>query len=556
MRLRRRRILRLIFLLSYDALRRNLAEPDYAAWSERKSRIHRRLNIAVFRFVSAAAFRQPRLADNKNKQLMLDILQEVVADHLKRRLSLYKLSARLGKPNRNLFLLAATFATYFDVLKKALLATLRNLKGREIDAGVSAGPVVLTIGFPEHSFSVSAREGKLSEIPSSFADFFLARYADATLLSVDEYVRPSKRREDEKTLQDGSLSTTLPRCKSTRRFSAGRFISNMLHVAREIAALIPRLLRHRGVALFELMSYTYWARSFDYVRIAGLLGTRLEAIFVLPLSSGLGILPHLRATHEKLICYSYSQNYCEPPTVLLARERYFSTDCDCRIALADISPDAWRISGKAEGFTDVFEYMNSLKRFLNRQFALELPIDGFSQSSQQPLLLGYETAGAGIPQRGARYIVIFDVPPEARHEQLSRHFCGNLSYDFSVVSEFLRELAQACVECGFDVFLKPKYSLGNYAAEYGRLLRDLLTDYKSRFQLLSPYTNARAVIESAAASISMPFTSMKLVCDHASLPSFYYMPERFRVSFTRHGSRADIHFGKAQLAATLTRLTR
>jgi hypothetical protein len=54
----------------------------------------------------------------------------------------------------------------------------------------------------------------------------------------------------------------------------------------------------------------------------------------------------------------------------------------------------------------------------------------------------------------------------------------------------------------------------------------------------------------------MPFTSMKLVCDHVSLPSFYYMPERFRVSFTRSGSRTDIHFGKAQLAATLTQLTR
>jgi hypothetical protein len=554
MRLRRRRILRLIFQLSFKALSRNLVESDYDAWSERKGRIQRRLNMAVFRFASAAAFHRPALASHKNKQFLLDALQEVVTDHLKRRLSLYRFCAVFGRPNARIFLFAATIAMYCDVLKKALFATARNLKFRAFDVGSGSGAVVLAIGFPEHSFSVSLREGKLSAIPASFGDFFTARYPGATLISVDEYVRPSKSREDHETAQMDRRSKSLTRHKSERRWHAGVTIRRMCRMAWEIGALAPRLVRCRGAALFELMFYVYWARGFDYVRMAEELGKRLEAIFVLPLSSGLGMLPHLSATHEKLICYSYSQNYCEPPTTLLNQERHFNTSCDYRTALAEISPDGWRISGKAEGFTDIFEYVNSLKRFLRTRFSLELPVDGFSQPLQQPLLLGFETAGARLPERKARYIVIFDVPPEARHHQLSRHFCGNLSYDFSVVSDFLRELSQTCIECGFEVFLKPKYSLQNYAAEYGRLLRELLAAHPSHFHLLSPYGDARPVLESAAASVSMPFTSMKLLCDHVSLPSLYYLPERFRVAFSRDGGRPDIHFGRAQLAGTLTQL--
>ena len=564
--LHKKQILPIIFHFSFRALSYGMKEnkPDFHAWSETKAKTYGRLNKIVFRWVSRNQFIKPELADNKARQFLLDVLHEIVWDHYKNRLSLYKFCTKYNAFDKKFFVFASMLIAYKGIFKQFIYAALKNLKVRTFAPSPDATNLVFTIGFPEHSFSVSDaqkidRNGQ-TEYPSSFGEFFLNKYAGKTqnteIVSIDEYVRTSKSGSSEQDRDKGAQLAviSLTRHKTQHRWGGATLLPRMYIFIFGMVTLAGSLFKRNSDCMFEIMYFIYWARSLDYLRIINTAGKQVDAVFALPFSAPLGLIPYLKSTSEKLVYYSYSQNLCEPPTIFINRGRDYDPEWDHRIALSDMSPDAWSITGKAEGFNDIFEYINSFRRFLNARYSYKLPVADFSQSVQIPALLGYEIISEHIEALEGRYIVVFDVPPQERKIQFSGNFCGSPMYEHSVTVEYLHELTQACVKHGLKLFLKPKYSLHNYSTQYNHFLHSLGKRYGSSFRLLDPYGSTRHVLRSASGCVSMPFTSMKWVCDYINIPSIYYMPESFRSAFTKGGASANVHFGEDELANFLKTL--
>lgn len=555
-----KQILRLVFRRSFRAICAELerSEDDYAAWAQRKSRAYLRLNFMVFRWVSRQQKRYPELASDSVRLMHLDILYELVADHLARRLRVYRFSAKFRQFDMSVFVSVSLLMAYVGASRKLLYFLVKNLWARNINGVVPARHVAMAVGFPEHAFSVrrdlDALPSDKTVVPFSFGEFYLQRNFNSAgtpaLISVDEYVRRSKSSSSSEMGNVSCLS--VPRLSSGVSINFGILPKRIWIILRRALSLFIRMICNKDRLIFELMYDVFWARSLDYEHFITPFLQRLEAIYAAPFTN-LGLLPYLQSTSAKVTYYAYSQNFSEPPTILLNRGRAYDAAWDWRIVLGDMSIGTWKIGGRAEGFTDIFEFVNEFRRAVNSRLGFRLPVDAIPQSIQRPVLLGYESSEIRDSERYL-YALVFDVPPEDLTMQMSRHFFGDLTYSLPVISHFLTDVAEACLRNGLEVLIKPKYSLQNYSTEYRALLTQLVEKYAPRLYVLDPYSNTRDLLCAASASISMPFTSTKLISEHLKVPAAYYLPERYRAAFCRPGLSADVRFGESELSHFLRAL--
>lgn len=537
------KILLSIFRISYRALERDLYNRnfDFNSWSVFKRDNYEALNTLVFKYVSRSEFSVGDVSMDDSRQLLLDALHEILFDHYSQRLSIYDTCQRLRILNENSFALISLFISYKSIFRKVISSIYRSIKTRVVQFNVgSESTVVVTIGFPAHAFSVDKLATKnQSSIPcnfkNSFGEYFLAKYCfengGVELISVDEFVRSSKSRESppETQFSVNQNVSELARCNTTVIWSLSPIAVNIIEVFNQLIEIGRQFFKNKNHSLFVSIIYLmYWARSVSYIRMLSPLMSRVLSIYALPIGRPLGLLPYLAQIKGKLIYYSYSQNLCEPPTNYLNIGREFRQGWVEQIAIGDMSPDAWRLFGHSVGFTDIFEYINTFRKRVNTTFGYRLPVSDGSQKLQNPIMLGYEVVPMNMTLQSKRYIIVFDVPPEGRRSQYKRHFCGSPANEELVVRNFLTDIAEACSKSNFTLVVKPKYSLINYSKEYRDFLAELTRKYVGRVQLLSPYGRVALLLQAASASINMPYTSTKLICDSLGVKSRYYMPAPFK----------------------------
>jgi hypothetical protein len=558
-------ILASIFRLSFRALEQGIGKDvaDFDSWSEFKMQTYEHLNKLVFEWVSSSDFSTDTISENSGRQLLLDALHEIIFEHYEKRLNIYDTCVRLGILSERSFTYLSLMVSYAGFFRRCASAVYASLKCRTFKLNTkAASKVVFAIGFPEHAFSVgnsnvNDQRTVAHTLHSSFGEYFLETYrpeaTNTTLITIDEYVRASKSRE-QKSGSDLPLleqnAKTVSRYKTGSRWSALVIVWQLLASARQLIELGQRLFKSRNRNwLANIFYFIYWSRSISYFRMAERVGGCVEAIYALPFGAPLGLIPYIESSRAKLVYFNYSQNLCEPPTKYLNLGRVFHQTWDARAAMADMSPDAWRVCGKAVGFNDVFEYMNSFRNYMNSHFGYRLPLNDDSQPPQLPMMLGYETVEKNPKVQPGKYIVVFDVPPEEHRSQYMRHFCGSPFGGAKVVEEFLNDLAKSCRINGFRLVLKPKYSLDNYSPEYRKFLFGLREIYGSDFGLLSPYSRIDVILSGASASVNMPYTSTKIICDWIRVPSVYYLPLRLRWS-----NQNQIIFGEMELNKFLSEL--
>ena len=551
-------ILGLIFKVSYRSLDKNLyvTKDDYIDWSERKSVNNILINRLVYRWISKNVFFKDALENHKNRSFVLDVIYELYHAHLRRRLTVFHISK-----NENYFVTLSFMYLYLDVIIKVFKVMLQNIRTRKSPHAVrNRNPKIIALGFPAHSFSFRKSDvcvKKKDNVFFSFGEYYRNKHLKEkrrfSLYSIDEYIRSSSEFKKNKKNKFHSIPASLDRYSSSRNINIFLFFKkNIKFMGRILWILIGRA-ENKHNRLLELMYYVFHARCLDYIKLISEVEKDLEAIYALSFSQNLGLLPYLKSTSSKLIYYSYSQNLCEPPINYLNSGREVNTHSNYRDVLADLSPDAWKVSGKCVGFTDVSEYVNLVKKYINYKFGYKIPFDDFIQQNEQPSMLGYEIIGA--EEINFKYIVVFDTPPQSRANEFSGFMSGNLNLKFEVISEFLLEVIQVCSKQGLVVYLKPKYSMSNYSLKYSEFLYDLLGKYRSHFFIIDPYCNTKEMVQRAEGCVCMPYTSIKLLCESLNIPSKYYMPESYKAAYTRVSIDPNLICGKSELSKFISNLT-
>lgn len=119
-------------------------------------------------------------------------------------------------------------------------------------------------------------------------------------------------------------------------------------------------------------------------------------------------------------------------------------------------------------------------------------------------------------------IAVFDVQPFRTSRSLVLAADFNY-YTAETCSAFVRDVARACAETGFDMVWKRKRSIGKLAhPQYRKVAASL--DAQSHVRLVPTEHSAIRVIERCCAAISLPFTSTALLAKHLGRPSCYYDP--------------------------------
>ena len=554
-------VIREIFSISYKVLRRldDNNELQLNKWVEIRNETYLALNELVFRRVGELQFATTLIDADAVRQLILNSLSEVAEDHIKVRLKIYHLCRSLKLLNVNLYCFISFICFYIKTISKVLKGTVFSLKSYSLKS-INIDPavrIVIAVGFPRHSFSLEKNQFKSTEENGKFYPSF-AEYLKDThitkedrvkLISCNEYERLSKEKENDSHFVNSvaDVPVTLDRIKLAPKFLPARIISRVFLAGGMLRSCIFTSRQCFSVGIFYYIS---WCRSIGLNEIFAKLDDRIDAIYALPFSNKLGVIPVEKNKNRKLIFYNYSHNMGVPPNSFLHRCNEYSSKFKLEVAMAEMPPTLWRISGEAVGFTDIYEYLNSFRIYLNSHFGYRLPLNTGRQSPQKPVMIGFERKQNSISEKkDIRYVLVFDVPPETPEEYFGSHFAGNHLGQFEVVKSFIDEVLDVCIERDFKVLLKPKYSLSNYVPEYGEYLSELSTTHENSFEVLDPYASIGPAISLAVASIAMPYTSIKLVGDCAGVKSTYYLPDQFK-----YNDDGTTLFGRSELSSFLEKV--
>jgi polysaccharide biosynthesis PFTS motif protein len=118
-------------------------------------------------------------------------------------------------------------------------------------------------------------------------------------------------------------------------------------------------------------------------------------------------------------------------------------------------------------------------------------------------------------------IAVFDITPY----RVSRYIILGAQTEFIVpraVNQFLNDIQKVLAQNNFTMMHKMKRINPNAHKKYNYNIRTLRE--RSNYQQIHPDLDATQLIQKAAATISMPFTSTALIARHEGKPSVYYDP--------------------------------
>ena len=164
----------------------------------------------------------------------------------------------------------------------------------------------------------------------------------------------------------------------------------------------------------------------------------------------------------------------------------------------------------------------------------------------------FSTTAEPMPELPPDCVAVFDVQPF----RPSRYQILGMPHEFytpHTASRFLIDIHDAVRERSWTMALKRKRQIGallhrGYAATVQRL------SGSADFITIHPDTSAQRLIESAAAVISMPFTSTALLAREMGKPSIYYDPHGFIEKDDRAAHGIPVVDGIAGLRAWLAGL--
>jgi hypothetical protein len=561
------KLLHFILKLSFRAL--NFCEggnKKFEDWNQAKNLFNYRLNRIVFRHLGRRCFCGGEGTESDKimgSQFVLDAITEVVSRHFELRGKIYHFTKIQGFSHERLFVIVSLISIYCLQFIE-IINCFRNLGVRFKLCGLTrSDSVCLAINFPSHGFSIPGRVSENSEeLAKPFSSFgeFLLHYVsingNRSVLSLGEYVRRSKRMEKQRLAPNENhekTAETFPRMivKKSRSISAFWVDFN------ELLSLICRRKFSsywKDEMVLQIKQLNKFVESIKYKALISHLtstGRNVESIFIIPFENPFGYLKYDPKISKKTFTYNYGDNLIIPPSRHIHAIKNLNKPFDLKVVLSEISLSAFRLSGKAVGFTDIFYFMDTARKAINDKYDCALPCENEGKTKQRSAVLGFEVEHLELEISGRKNIAIFDVPPEGRDTQLSRALSGDRTCDFKFIEEFLLDIVDLAFKKNCRLLFKPKYSLLSYSLQYRSLIESIKDKLSDRFILISPYLRIESIIEVVDICLCFPYTSPKSIAEEFGKQAYYYVPERYRSEFETSFAYSNSLIGRVELDRNL-----
>jgi len=540
-----------IFNCSYQALQEwGQVDEDYPKWLARHQNYVGRINRAFIKCYKDSVKSWPKI-ENKSfhQQELVNLLQEIIQDHLKYRSSLFK---GYGKLNKKYFIWNSAVQSYYLFVKNFVRSIKSLAQCYTIPRKVERSTIVIVKNFPSHGFSLSKQRQKTG---FSFGDYLKKHLRDkkVSVLSIDEYKRPSQAKEHKDKL--GRLQKNASKVKELKREVLQ---SNMavLSFFSGLASLLTYMVRERKQNGWR---YDLWfsnirrlccSKAFsELCKKVNATGSTIYKNYFLGYSGTLGFPIH---AFPEPIEFLYAANVCNPPQMNYGTLHSIGKQ-NRNYKMCELTLTALKVSRSSAGFSHLPKEVNEVKQIINRTFNVCLPVPKLKCDPLTPTSLGFESEYE-LPRtrKQSCIIALFDTPPDSRDGQIGRSIFGDLTHDFFVVQKFLEDIVDVAAAKGFVIFHKPKYSFANYIFQYRNLVDKLRDKYKDSYHLISPYNSLAPLLTNCRASFSFIGSSTHVISKKYCLYSFVYIPNSI-IALAENNDK-DIIAGRNELSTRLDKI--
>lgn len=533
------KLLFFIIQISYIAISKS-EKVSLSRWAKDKNLFNLLINRKIIKW----------MAKNPNSetfsfgdQFIIDSIIELVFIHYRQRAKIYGFFKKVPWFRRKLFIQVSFVFILIGLLGKLLREVQSTLyiykKILFTDKKIN-----LSLSFPKHSFNV-APNFNFNEC-YSFGEYLTMNYPNTAMFSINEYIRHSKKNSDKDT---SNYSPNFKRINPLRERKTTIFFLRMLKVIFHLLFKDSKV--HKGIflKLIYFRKYIYQYNFKNMIFDIGIDFKNIETIFILPFAD-IGLLKYKSKFYEKISAFSYSQNALIMPSpnlkMISDQINFFRYMPLYHLTLTE----------KSYGFTSLYFSVNKIKKRLNNDFFLKLPVTNFFEH-EYPVTLGYEKVNfpSFIEKKitKQRVIAIFDVPPASDYDAISWSTNGDKINGHEFIENFIFDTVETSILNEFTIIIKPKYSLSNYTDSYGHLLKTLAKKYKNKIVIADPYLRMGTIVKYSCGSINIPYTSTKLIFENNNIPSIYYASEKYRNDFTNNNA-SNIKFGKIALNLFLKNL--
>lgn len=353
---------------------------------------------------------------------------------------------------------------------------------------------IVSYGFPQHAFSYSVNKSNGPRF--SYGEYLINKYD----LNFYEHISISTYNRNKSPVK---LETTL--LKSHTPLVKFKFFNLIANFVGDFFYLIKSI--NFSNFFLKIIEITFHNESRSLSHLID--SNDIYRVYKLA-TANMGILPYINRYHHKIFNYVYSQNFCEFPTRFLNSNNPNCTAYD----LADFSVDAFLAFGPAVGYTNIWSYVNNIKKCNGMDV-----VESQYIQSQEHCLVGYECVDTEV-KVDSKYILYFDVNPYSDNDW-KHHLLGNIFLNFDLVKSNILDILVAAKSGGYKVVLKPKYDLSKYSSEYINILKK----FNDILIILNPYQRYESYLLNASIILNHPYTTTKILAEYYSDKSYFYLSE-------------------------------
>lgn len=466
---------------------------------------------------------------NKNRehhQLILDSVVYYFNNHLKKRISIYKISYFFGSYIFIFLSIIHIFSiSIFSFLKGIILFALDYKLPK-----INSKKIIINIGFPEHSFSYQ----KTKNFPASLIEFLKSKNSYKTekieYLSLDEYVRPSHKYQKNKNLSPENLN----RLKSNKKLNKFAIVKIPFRLFKA-SIIFFKQYKLKNILLFSfyINQYSKWHTYERLLVKINQQNIKVHEIIMMHMHD-IGIIKY-QNIKLNLSVFCYSQNFLIPPASNAMRGLIKSNNS---LKIVDILSEI-----NFFNFSDFYHnqinfdfrvnFFNKAKKILNEKLHSNLKLynqndhlnDSFSN-------LGYEFLNKIKLQKNKFNILFCDVTIETEEHVLSRIINGDIISTKEFGFDFYEDLIKIISNCDCQFYYKPKYSLNKSTNQnFLNFSYNSGFDIKKKITVLEPYDKIILDKQKFDLMINYPFTSTYYSFNSLSKHKIYYVPDRFKEEF-------------------------
>jgi hypothetical protein len=555
------RLLYSIYLHSYDALEEYGKNQGFENWALSRKKIIYSTNTLLFGWLQQHVSTGNAEEKAFRQQFSIDVVNGVLKKHYRARQQLYRKINILPFGRRNAFALAALLLSYWRAFTDIGISLIRCRHVFLPDISTGTGVVNVCIGFPEHAFSYQPNK---KAYPKSFAEYLLIQGLHQEngqkLVSIDEYVRPSKKFETgSAAAAPADAPATLNRIRIQPQIQVSGWISGIQQFFRLLSAYKSRYGFKGVLSLAEFAGQSYTGERLKAVLEAiKKNGMQIRSVYQMVYMET-GLLKYDKKTLPLIQVFSYAQNAFMPPSAAVMKNMFNKTgffQAEEILEENDTHTFSFFYQGIC-GFTYHAFLINFFRQYVNSRFGLSLPVHTIQDAGTMPVNLGYESVYSMPEQLNpVKTILVFDVPLETPEAVLRNTIMGDRSAMQDFITAFHHDIAWAARQLGWQIYLKPKYSLASPALpdSYKQLVQGLRDEPGNRFTVLDPYCTVQVSEQPIDLMINFPFTStfysMADVCRRA----VYYVPDGFTEGFSE-GVEDKLIQGRSALLHSMKQLS-